>query len=315
MAVWGLNLSAVKVLTGRIEMLDLASLRMLLALGAMSFWAVPRLKTLPQLHAGQWWRLVLCAALMVYGNQVLMLSGMHRSSATNASLVVALSPLAALAVAAIAFRERLGVAAAAGLLIGFSGVAAVIFARPGAQVSAGSMGDLLLLLSVISFAIGGALVQRLARRIDPLVISWAIHGIGAAMLLAHTLAAQPAPFAAVASLGPWDWLLLVFSGAVATGLGNMVWNHSISTIGVARTTAALYWVPIFGIGFAIVALGETASPWHGLGLAAVFGGTWLTSRADRGRRTPGRLISETAADVRTATDPSAVHSGTCDQKV
>ena len=58
----------------------------------------------------------------------------------------------------------------------------------------------------------------------------------------------------------------------------MVWNQAIATIGVARTAVFLYWVPIFGVLFAALLLGETLTLWHLAGFVAVMGGTYLGTR-------------------------------------
>lgn len=216
---------------------------------------------------------------MVYGNQMLLVSGMRLSSATNAALVVALSPMTALVVASIVLGERLRRASVTGVLVGFAGVAAVILARPGAQLSTSGVGDLLVLLSVASFALGGAIVQRLAQDLEPMTLSWAVYLVGSLLLFVHMLVTQGESPGAVAAFTVTTWGLLLFSGAVATGLGSLVWNKSISSIGVGRTTSSLYWVPIFGIGFAVMALGESLSIWHPVGLGAVLAGTWITSRS------------------------------------
>jgi drug/metabolite transporter (DMT)-like permease len=71
---------------------------------------------------------------------------------------------------------------------------------------------------------------------------------------------------------------VLFSGLAATAFGNIVWNRAIATIGVARTAIFLYWVPIFGVAFAALLLGEALSWWHLLGFVAVMGGTWLGTR-------------------------------------
>lgn len=278
-AVWGLNLTVVKLLTAHVDTLMLATLRTALATLALSCIVWFRPTGMSRLRRDHWIRIAVCAVFMVYGNQIFFVSGMQLSSATNAALVVALSPMAALVVASIVLGERLRRASVTGVLIGFAGVAAVILARSGADLSTSGVGDLLVLLSVASFALGGAVVQRLAQDLEPMSLSWAIHLLGSILLLVHMLVTQAGSLGAIATLTMTTWGLLLFSGAVATGLGSLVWNMSISAIGVGRTTSALYWVPIFGVGFAVVALGESLSIWHPIGLVAVLTGTWITSRS------------------------------------
>ncbi len=102
--------------------------------------------------------------------------------------------------------------------------------------------------------------------------------LGTAMLLLHLLfdstIATPDPAKVTAGMA----LLLAFSGLLASAWGALVWNRALVTLGVARTALYAYWVPIFGVGFAVGLLGEPLTLWHGVGLAGVLAGTWLGTR-------------------------------------
>lgn len=273
MAVWGVNLSVLKLLGTQMNVLPLACIRMLLASLVMLIACRGQLQTLRRLSGQQLCSLIACAAVMVYANQVLVLSGMSRTSTTNVALIVALTPIAGMLIAWAVLKERLQLRRFIGALLGFTGVAAVILGAQAVALAPDAGGDLLVLLSVVCFAGGSALVQRLAKNLDPMTVSLAIHAFGCIMLISHASAFDTA----VVSGRVWEWWtwpLLIFSGIGASGLGLLVWTRSISTIGASRTTAALYWVPIFGVGFAI-ALGEPATLAHAFGLAAVSAGTWL----------------------------------------
>jgi drug/metabolite transporter (DMT)-like permease len=47
---------------------------------------------------------------------------------------------------------------------------------------------------------------------------------------------------------------------------------------VARVAPWFYWVPVFGVGFVALRLGEALSAWHAVGLAAVLAGTAAGTR-------------------------------------
>lgn len=278
MAVWGLNLTAVKLLTAWFEPTTLAAVRMLVACGALTVIVAAKRCARLRFTARQWAAMALCAVFMVYANQVLFAEGLLRSRASNAALVMALSPLASALLAAIAFREPLKLQRGLGVALGFAGVAAVVLSHPGAGLSSAGVGDLLIISSVLSFAAGGAMVQRLARQIHPLTICWITYCIGTAMLVVHTVAGPASLSAAVLFPGWWPWVLVLFSGIFATAICNVVWNQAIATIGVARTAVFLYWVPVFGVLFAALLLGERLTLWHFVGFSAVMGGTWLGTR-------------------------------------
>ncbi len=281
MVLWGVNVSAVKVLTVSFEPLTLAALRMVVACVALSAIVLWRRGGLPVLSARQLVVLTACAFLMVYANQILFAQGLSRSTATNGALIMALSPLVSALLAALVFSERFTPRRILGVALGFGGVAAVVLSHPGAGLSSAGIGDLMLALAVVSFAIGGVGVQRLARQIDALSMSWVIYMIGALMLVVHA-ALGPSPLGAAqlspGAPGAWPWALVLFSGIAATAAGNLIWNRAIAVIGIARTAVFLYWVPVFGVGFAVLLLGETPTWWHLLGFAAVMTGTWLGTR-------------------------------------
>lgn len=278
MVIWGLNVTVVKQLTTNFETSMLAALRMAVALAVLSGIMVWKRQIILGLDRKQMLTLVVCGVLMVYLNQLLFAEGLQRSTATNGALIMALSPLVSAVLAAIMFRERLSLQRLLGVALGFSGVSAVVLSHPGAGLSSASIGDLMLVAGVVSFAAGGALVQGLARSLHPLTISWAIYLVGTLMLVAQAAVRSPSLALEVVFPGWWQWALILFSGVMATALSNLIWNRAIASIGVARTAVFLYWVPVFGVLFAALLLEERLTMWHLVGFIAVMAGTFLGTR-------------------------------------
>jgi drug/metabolite transporter (DMT)-like permease len=278
MAIWGLNVAAVKVLTQFFDPMAVAALRMIVACMALTLIVVWRRCGLPALSWRKGGAIVVCALLMVYFNQILFAEGLLRSTATNGAHIMVLSPLVSALFAAVAFRERLTISRMAGMLLGFLGVVSVVLSHPGASLSMAGAGDLMLVAAVVSFSAGGAMVQRLARELPPLTISWMIYVTGSFFLIVH--ASLKLPMSDIAGLFPGGlpWACILFSGVLATAISNSVWNRAIARIGVARTAIFFYWVPIFGVAFAVVLLGERLTFWHLFGCLAVMGGTYLGNR-------------------------------------
>lgn len=288
MAVWGVNLSAVKALTASLDIMVVASARMVVAALTLGLLMWPARRRLAALDARRLAGLALCALLMVYANQILFASGLAHTTATNAAIVMALSPLVSSLVASVLLRERLGARRLLGIAVGFGGVALVVLNRTGAALGGSGAGDLLLLSSVACFALGGALVQRLSRGLSALEISGVVHVIGAAMLLLHGALAGTPLLAPLQGAGAWPWALILFSGIGATALSAVAWNRAIARIGVARTAMWFYWVPVFGLGFAALALGEPLSWLHGVGLAGVMAGSMIALRGPAAAPATGR---------------------------
>ncbi len=283
MAVWGANLAVVKLLLESMEPMLVSTLRMLVAAlavaGVVAVQMARRRMAWPPLSRRQWLALAGCAALMVYLNQIFFTQGVSRTAAANAALIIALNPLVSSLLAALLLGDRLTPQRIAGVALGFGGVAAVVLNRPGMALGVGGLGDLLVFGSVTTWVLGGVVVQRLARGLDPLFISAVLNVIGSVMLLAH-LVLRPGPLQFdVSRIGLLTGVLVVVSGLLATALGGIVWNRALMLLGVARTALYAYWVPIFGVAFAVLLLGVPLTVWLGVGLGAVLGGTWLGTRS------------------------------------
>lgn len=282
MAIWGLNISAVKVLTTYFDPLIVACLRMVLAALIINLtlaWS-RRPVGLRSISAGHWLRFIACGVLMVYANQILFTTGMQTASATNSSLIMALSPLVASILAALVFREALTGVRLLGIALGFGGVFAVVFSGSQATLAGASWGDAQIFAAMFTFVVGGMLIQNLARHFNALVISTFIYTIGAVLLSVHLFFSDDVVFSFQILVGPglWPLILLVFTGIVATAICNMLWNRAIAELGVARTSVFQYWIPVFGVAFAMLLLGEPFGPWHLVGVVGILLGTYLGTR-------------------------------------
>jgi drug/metabolite transporter (DMT)-like permease len=278
MAVWGLNVTVVKALTAWFDPLSLAVVRMVVACATLTAVMLWRRCGVPRASGRQLGALLTCAVLMVYANQILFTEGLLRSTATNGALIMALSPLVSSMLAAVVFREPLTLQRTAGVALGFCGVAAVVFSHPDTSMSSATVGDVLLVAAMVSFAAGGVLIQGLARTFQPLSISWAIYTIGAFLLVLHAALVPSTLQGQSLFPGIQPWLLVLYSGVGATAIGNLIWNRAIAAIGVARTAVFFYLVPVFGVAFSALLLGEALTLWHLAGFVAVMTGTWLGTK-------------------------------------
>lgn len=269
MMVWGVNLTAVKVLTQSVDVLLVAFLRMFLATVVL---------VLLWLKAGYSWprwngRLLLLgvgsAFFLVYLQQIIFAEGLARTSATNAALILSLGPMVSVLLEAIVFRRRLFIRQAVGIALALLGVAIVILSKPEAHLTVAALGDLLFFASVLSFAGGGVMMQLLARHLPMLTIGVFVHALGTAMLMLHATAAMISPAQDIAAMTGFAWSLILFSAVFATGLGSAAWARGIAVLGVGLTASYLSWVPVFGVAFGVIFMGELLTMWHIIGGAFV----------------------------------------------
>jgi len=277
-AMWGCNVPLMKWLTGSFDPVLLSTLRMVGASCALALFLLRR-APVKQITTRQWGQLLVCGFMMVYLNQIFFLGGIARSTATNGTLMSATNALFGSLLAWLFLRERLQGRRMLGIAIGMVGVSLVILMRPGADLRHGGVGDLMMLISTITFVAGGAMIQRLAVEIDAVTISLTIHVIGGLLLFGH-LGAESAWNGQWPSGpgSPWLWALAVLSGAVVSGMGNLMWNRAIGIVGMARASVWTYWMPLFGVAVAVLFLGEPLTVWHVIGFILVLWGTRLSGR-------------------------------------
>lgn len=279
MATWGLNIPAVKALTGVMDVVWVGTIRLLAATATITACLWVRDRRLPRLGRREWGVLACIAILTIYANQLLFVQGMRMASASNASLVMALMPLLALLAGAVLLRERIGGRALAGVVLGFAGVAVVVLRAQGAQVGIPGAGELVILAGLVAFILGGLLIQRAVRRLDALVVGWAIYVCGTTMLCLHAAFAGGWREAAAAFEIDWVWWCALYSGVLGTALSNVGWYYALGRVGQSRASPYLYWIAIFGVGFSALVLSEPLGWWHALGLAMVVAGVRMGAGA------------------------------------
>ncbi|CAB3745572.1 hypothetical protein LMG24238_07698 [Paraburkholderia sediminicola] len=274
MAVWGFTLPLVKWLTGHFDVVLLSGLRLTAGVVVLACQLRP---TVPLFQLGKDFRprLLLCAVLTVYLQQLLLTIGIHLSTATNGALITALQPLLSSFMALTFLGERINHQRWLGTVVGLGGVAVTILMQPSAQLLQAGAGDILIFAAVAAYCIGNALTQRLLVQLDALTVSVSVQAFGAMLLLAHALIAvcwqQDLP--RMSDVG-WHWGVVFISGALSTGFGALVWNRAVAAVGIARASMWLYWVPVFGIASSVLFLGEPLTVWHVIGLLLVLTGTY-----------------------------------------
>ena len=78
---------------------------------------------------------------------------------------------------------------------------------------------------------------------------------------------------------PSAWLMLAFVGCFNSALGFLWYYEAVVALGAMTSSAYINLVPVFGIVFSALLLGETASPALLLGGALVIAGLFLLERS------------------------------------
>ena len=215
-----------------------------------------------------WLILTLQAGAGSVGYTVLLLAGVHWSSAASASVMMGTLPAVSSLLALLLFREGMQWRQGLALLLCSAG-AVMVSLRTGAGLSFGSAGELagngLILLAVACEALFILLNRRLRQPLPPLVLSTYLCGLG--LLLA-------APAAVLEWQGHWHvptaaLLGLAYYAVVPTVLGFVLWYAGAARVAAGEAALFSAVLPVSALLFAAGLLQEEIRRSQLLGMACV----------------------------------------------
>lgn len=273
-AIWGGSFLFLRIAAPKFGPVSLVDVR--LALGALVLspllWRARR-----QLAAAGWFRIAAIGLVNSLLPFLLFAWSAERAPAGISAIVNSMAvPFAALAAFAL-FGEKIGARRLAGLAMGLVGV--IVLASGdvhgedvGAAVAAGTAAAFL-------YGVSANLVKRHFADLPAPAVAAATLAWGAVLL---------APFAAwqwpSAPVPAQAWLSLIALGVVCTGIAYAIYFRLIQRVGAPRATTVTYLVPIFGVLWAWLTLGESLTISMLVGGILILGGMLLGQWQGRARR-------------------------------
>lgn len=262
-AAWGACFLAVQWGLRDAPLLWLATLRALLAGGALALLAGVQRRPLPR-SISTWGNIAILGVVNVSLAFAAMFAGIAGGTTGVAAVLSNAQPLLILLPAWWLFGQRLSVRTAAAMAVGFTGL--VVVAVPGG----GGRGALLSLLSAAAVTSGTLMVRRVQNS-DIVVFSAAHFLVGGAVLAVAAAAVEGPP--------QIQWtarfvVILAFLGLVGTAAASLAWFVETQRCDLAKLTAWTFLVPVFGLLLALVVLGERPGGWTGAGIALVLLAMW-----------------------------------------
>lgn len=204
--------------------------------------------------------------------------GLARTSASSASLLLALDPLFAVLLAVIALGERLRSQAAVALVIGLAG-SILVTLGPGGGRQGGSttLGNLLVIAAVMAGAVFLVAARRYNDQDDGLSASaWqTTGGVLVTVPFVATTWASGGSRLETASVAIWAACLGV---VVCNAVASVAFNRGISRIPAVRAGQLANLTPVVGTLTAVAFLHERPTPLHLAGGAAILIGLALLLR-------------------------------------
>jgi len=203
---------------------------------------------------------------------------LERVPAGRGALIMALNPIGTALGMWLIFRERLSRGRWAGIALALAG-AAVVISRgdlPSLFTGALGTGELLLFGTVLAWVCYTLIGRGVLGRVSPLAMTTWAALFGGAMLALAALFERP--WAAVADLPARGWLAIAYIGIFGTVVAFLFFSEGVRRIGPSRTAIFINFVPVFGVAFSALFLGEPILASMIVGGLMVIGGVLLTTR-------------------------------------
>ena len=218
-----------------------------------------------------------------------------------ASVINGAVPLFVIVIAAVFLKgETITLNRVAGLVIGFVGVATLVGVDVTDFGSANAMGELALIGSTISYAIGNVYNKAHVHGLRPMIpalfqvfFGLVVTGV-LAFVFERPLAVVPAPEAIFA---------VVWLGILGSSLAYLFYFRILQHWGATRTSMVAYLLPVVGIVLGALVLGEAVTLSTAIGTALVIGGIALVN-SRYGTRPLFRRAASTGPDTLARTGSS-----------
>ncbi len=271
--IWGLNFSVTKLAIAQMPPLAFTAIRFSTA--SLLLWLILRLtekaQPLPRPV------LVRLIVLGVVGNtlyQLVFITGLAHTTATNSALILAMMPMTVAVMAGMLGYERITSRMRWGIFLGTAGVVLVIATR-GVGFSAGTLvGDLLSVLAVLTWASYTVGLRAVPPGVSSLRVTTVTTIAGApGLVLAGLPQVARLEWAAVPREA---WGGLIYATLLSLVVAYLLWNRSVKAVGSTRTAIYMCITPVVAVAGAWLILGERPHPLQGLGAVLIVAGVLLT---------------------------------------
>ena len=250
-------------------------------------WAVALLILLPfvwtslrqqgSLLRRHWPVLLLLSVLGVVNFNTCVYIGLHTTTATNAVIMLSITPVLIVALSFLLLRQTVTGWQALGIALSLSGVLVIVGRGDvgsllGWQVNSG---DLWILAAVFSWALYSVCLRWRPAELEPLNFQAATMIIGVVILM--PLYGWDLAQDRVFILNTAAVVSILYLALFPSILAYIFWNRAVAELGANRTGQFLHLMPAFGAVLAMIFLGERLYAFHAAGIALIALGIWLAT--------------------------------------
>lgn len=234
----------------------------------------------------EWGLLLLAGITGTLINQLFYFTGLQESTAGNAALIVALSPIATTLLSRIFLKEIITGQKLIGAIIAFIGVVCIVLY--GGKDLGISHGDVYLLIAMLGMSVSLLFIRKLTTAMTSYEVTIYSTVLGT-ILMSPAVAVEAGNGDLHASHQVVTWLLLVCVAVIGQGLAGFWWNSGIAVAGASTSAMFMNIPPFIAIIVSHFVLGDPILLAQVGGGVLILAGVAITNMK---RRKPPELKSE-----------------------
>lgn len=279
--LWGSSFVAIKFAYTTYPPLTLAAVRFTVAtliLGLLTLLPQNRVK----LEKKDIFTVVVCGLTGIMLYAVLQNIAMQWTSASSATLIIASYPIITLLMESLIYKVKLSAIKVVAVLIAIAGVVILSYVKAESRLEGELFGILLLVLAGVFWAVYNFMMKRVVNHYPPITLLFYITLFGTIFLLPLALLER----------GQWQQPTLLsfgnmmFLGVFCSVVAYLLYNRGLKTMAPSSITSMLNLMPIIGVFFSWLLLGEAVSLRKFIGGAIVILGVMLSVRKSKSELAP-----------------------------
>ncbi len=221
---------------------------------------------------GRWrWLLVYAVAEISIPFPLIAAGEEHVASSLTAIIIASVPLIAALLALRFDAAERPTPLRAAGLMIGFGGVIALVGIDIAGRVDE-LLGTAAILVAAVGYAIGPMVIKHRMGGLDPRAMMGVSLAIASVVLAPFAFADMPRRMPTAGAL-----VSVVVLGLLCTALAFVIFAILIREAGTSRATVITYINPVVAVALGVTLLGEQPGAGAVAGLLLILAGSWLST--------------------------------------
>ena len=188
------------------------------------------------------------------------------------SILNATAPMFGAVIAFIWLKDSLSNMAIIGLFVGFCGVAVISAERSGIELELAWLPIGAALAATCAYGLAACFTKKHLGGVSTLAIATGSQAFAALALIPLVFFNLPEKMPSTSA-----WLQVLTLGVLCTAVAYILYFRLIANIGAARAITVAYLVPVFGVLWGIIFLGEVLTPMMILGASLILVGVAMTT--------------------------------------